>query len=194
MISLNEHVFVPSGRRRRRLREMQRGEEPAEEDEDEDEEGQRLAFIDRPDLDHGGLREVLEMPRRLQEVLASPGSPGRRLVASGRNHTGGHRERGTTQHARNHTRAAARTSVRPPKTSPKTSPSHSARDHSLKASRKISPGTSPQTSPAVRPAPKTPTKTAPRMFRGAVQPPNGRTHQGVLLGLGVGNGDDTDTG
>ena len=171
------------------MQETQRGEASAEgelveevdeeEEEDEDEEDQRLAFIDRSDLNHRRLREVLEMPMRLQEVLAPGIPPGRRLAVNERNHTGG--GRGASHKARNHTRAAARTSL-------------PARDHSLKASRKISPDTSPQTSPTVRPAPKTPTKTAPRMFRGAVQPSGGRTHLGVLLGLGVGNGDDTDTG
>ena len=167
------------------MQETQRGEASAEgelveevdeeEEEDEDEEDQRLAFIDRSDLNHRRLREVLEMPMRLQEVLAPGIPPGRRLAVNERNHTGG--GRGASHKARNHTRAAARTT-------------HPARDTSLNTS----PTTSPNTSPAVRPAPKTPTKTAPRMFRGAVQPSGGRTHQGVLLGLGVGNGDDTDTG
>ena len=190
------------------MQETQRGEASAEERPEErpDELNQRLAFTGVPldlDLHHSKLRGVLQMPMRLQEVLA-----GRRLARTSP-HTSPHtsppaagpaaaRPPKTHQNHQNRSEArmAARALLPPRDTSPKNSTAkqhaHAARAH--KTARDASPTTSPkQTSSETSPKQASP-KTTPKMFRGAVQPPGGRTHLGVLLGLGVGNGDDTDTG
>ena len=160
---------MPSGRRRRRLQETQRGEVSAEERPDEL--NQRLAFTGLDlDLHHSKLQEGLQMPMRLQEVLAGRGGgAGRRLA-----HTSPHTS----------PPAAGPAAVWPPKT------------HQNHQNRSEAPAAATTLPSARVTSLTTPTKTAPRMFRGAVvlPPSGGRTHLGVLLGLGVGNGDDTDTG
>ena len=95
--------------------ESRQGEESAEEtpvEEEmfvEDSLEQRLAFRQRADRDsnHGGSQEVLEMPRRLQEVLALSR---RKLAVARHNH----------HHNNNNSRADARTPLPARNTSPKT--------------------------------------------------------------------------
>jgi hypothetical protein len=162
-------VFVPSGRRRRRLQEIEsrQGEESAREETPVEEEmfvedslEQRLAFRKRADRDsnHGGSQEVLEMPRRLQEVLALSR---RKLAVARHNH----------HHNNNNSRADARTPLPARNTSPKTFAKTPAK---MSAKTRISPA-------ALRPW----------EYDMAARPL--KTNEAVLLGLGVGNGDaDTD--
>ena len=177
--------------------------------------GQRLAFIERPDVSHGRLREVptrlqevlevptrlqeaREMPTRLQAVLAPLSTPpGRRLAATraaARAPPAAAVRPGWTRQNRSEARAAAAARTFPP-----------ARSTSHKSSHKSSATTAPKTSQLVRdtlrdasaarapaaakPAKPATTATKTKPSRGALQPPGGKTHEAVLLGLGVGNGD-----
>ena len=188
------------------MQETRRGEVSVEERPDEL--NQRLAFTGVPldlDLHHSKLREVLQMPMRLQEVLAgrrlartsphtSPPAAGPAAVRPPKTHQNHqtHQSHQNRSEARMAARALPSARVTSPKNSTAKQHAHAARAH--KTARDASPTTSPkQTASETSPKQASP-KTTPRMFRGAVQPSGGRTHQGVLLGLGVGNGDDTDTG
>ena len=166
---------------------------------------QRLAFIERPDVSHGRLQEVLEMPARLQEALemharlqealAPLSTPsGRRLAATraaARTSPPAALRPGRTRQNRSEARAAAAARTSPPArstshkrsatTAPKTS--QLVRDTSRDASAAK---TAAKTATTAKTA-KTATKT--KTSRGALQPPGGKTHEAVLLGLGVGNGD-----